>query len=86
MKIPKNFKRLLKSNGRMVLLDATSEMYTNEWASFTRKDFLENRFAKSGDKVKIIITCVEDKTPVIDILWTDAYYQESFKRAGLEII
>ena len=85
----KNFReigRLLKSEGRIVNLVSSPEIYTHEWASFSTKDFPENKHAKSGDKVRIIITAVEDKRPVEDVVWTDESYQEVFKRAGLELV
>jgi len=85
----KNFREigsLLKSEGKIVNLVSSPEIYTHEWASFSTKDFPENKYAKSGDKVRIIITEVEDKRPVEDVIWTDEYYQEVFKRAGLELV
>jgi SAM-dependent methyltransferase len=85
----KNFREignLLKSEGRIVNLVSSPEIYTHEWASFSTKDFPENKHAKSGDKVKIIITAVEDKRPVEDVVWTDESYQGVFKRAGLELV
>jgi SAM-dependent methyltransferase len=83
----KNFReigRLLKAEGRIVNLVSSPEIYTHEWASFSTKDFPENKYAKSGDKVRIIQTDLEDKRPVEDVIWTDEFYQEVFKRAGLE--
>jgi ubiquinone/menaquinone biosynthesis C-methylase UbiE len=83
----KNFKelgRLLKSEGRLVNLVSSPEIYTHEWASFSTKDFPENKRAKSGDKVKIIMTDVDYKRPVVDVVWTPDYYQETYKKAGLE--
>jgi SAM-dependent methyltransferase len=77
---------LLKNRGRLVNLVSSPEIYTHEWASFSTKDFPENKHAKSGDKVRIIQTDTEDRRPVEDIVWTDAYYQETYKRAGLELI
>lgn len=82
----RQLRRLLISEGRIVNLVSSPEIYTNEWASFTTKDFPENRFAKSGDTVKIIMTDVEDERPVEDIIWTDEDYQTVFKSAGLEIV
>jgi len=83
----KNFReigRLLKAEGRIVNLVSSPEIYTHEWASFSTKDFPENKYAKSGDKARIIQTDLEDKRPVEDVIWTDEFYQEVFKRAGLE--
>jgi SAM-dependent methyltransferase len=78
--------RLLKSEGRMVSVVSSPEIYTHEWASFSTKDFPENKNAKSGDKVRIIQTDIEDKRPVEDVVWTHEYYRETYKRAGLELI
>ena len=85
----KNFRqlsRLLKSEGRIVNLVSSPEIYTHEWTSFSTKDFQENRKAKSGDKVRIIQTDTEDTRPVEDVLWTDDYYQATFTKARLESI
>jgi len=76
--------RLLKAEGRIVNLVSSPEIYTHEWASFSTKDFPENKYAKSGDKVRIIQTDLEDKRPVEDVIWTDESYQEVFRKAGLE--
>jgi len=62
-------KRLLKPDGKMVNLVSSPEIYLLEWASFTTKDFPENREAKSGGRVKIIMTDVEDGRPVEDVVW-----------------
>jgi len=78
--------RLLNSEGRIVNLISSPEIYTHEWASFTTKDFPENRKAKSGDKVKIIMTDVEDRRPVEDIIWSDKSYREVYQAAGLEVV
>ncbi len=77
---------LLRGEGKIVNLVSSPEIYTHEWASFTTKDFPQNRNAKSGDRVKIIMTDVEDQRPVEDILWTDEAYQEAYKEAGLELV
>ena len=85
----KNFReigRLLKSEGRIISLVSSPEIYTHEWASFSTMDFPENKHAKSGDKVKIIITASEDKRPVEDVVWTDEYYKRTYERAGLELV
>lgn len=86
VKVLKEMKRLLKSEGKIVSLVSSPKIYTNEWASFSTKDFPENKYAKSGDIVKIIVTDLADKRPVEDIIWTDRDYQEVFKRAGLELV
>ena len=78
-------KRVLKNNGRIVNLVSSPLIYTHEWASFSTKEFPANKQAKSGDKVKIIMTDVEDRRPVEDVLWSDEAYQETYQQAGLEI-
>jgi len=82
----RELENLLGSEGRIVSLVSSPEIYTHEWASFTTKDFPENRYAKSGDRVKIIMTDVEDQRPVEDIFWTDEAYREVYQRAGLELV
>jgi trans-aconitate methyltransferase len=77
---------LLSPEGGIVSLVSSPEIYTHEWASFSTRDFPENREARSGDRVKIIMTDVEDKRPVEDVLWTDESYQEVYRQAGLENI
>jgi len=66
-------------------LDSTPELYTNEWASFSTKDFPENWHAKSGDIVRDIMLDVEDKRPVKDIFWTVEDYYKLFDKAGLSV-
>lgn len=75
---------MLGVNGRIVSVVSSPEIYTHEWASFTTKDFPENRNAKTGDRVRIVVTDTDDRRPVEDILWEDEAYLEVYKRAGLE--
>ena len=77
---------LINDEGKILLLDSTPEIYVNEWASFSTKDFPENKIAKSGEKVKTIMTDVDDKRPVEDIIWFNDDYQELFKESGLKLI
>jgi len=79
----RSLKHLLNEGGRIVSVVSSPEIYVHEWASFSTKDFPENRTAASGDKVRIVILDVEDKRPVEDILWTDEDYLEVYRRAGL---
>lgn len=81
-----SLKRLLREGGRIVNLVSARDIYLNEWASFSTKDFPENRTARCGDKVLIVMLDVEDRRPVEDILWTDEGYHEVYRRAGLEAI
>lgn len=86
VKIFADLGRLLNSDGRIVNLVSSPEIYTHEWASFTTKDFPENKRAKCGDKVKIIMTDVEDKRPVEDIIWPDKDYRAVYRNARLKIV
>ena len=76
-------RRVLKPGGAFVNLVSSPDIYTHEWASFSTKDYPGNKNAKTGDKVKIIITATEDKRPVEDIVWTDKSYREIYAQAGL---
>jgi hypothetical protein len=77
---------LLKNNGRIVLLGSTPDIYTHEWTSFTTKDFLQNRNAKSGEEVQIVMKDTPDSRPVVDLIWFHSDYLNLFKSSGLELI
>lgn len=77
---------LLADDGRVVNLVSSPEIYTHEWASFSTRDFPENKCAGSGDRVRIVITAVEDRRPVEDVLWTDEAYRDVYTQAGLELV
>ena len=85
-KILSSLHRLLKPDGRIVLLDTTPELYVNETASFTTLDFPENRQAKSGDEVRAVMKDVHDRRPVTDILWLHEDYLALFATAGLDLV
>ena len=78
--------RLLAPRGRIVLLGSAPEIYTHEWASFSTRDFPENRRAKSGDRVRIVMTDVEDRRPVEDLFWLHRDYLDLFQAADLELL
>jgi SAM-dependent methyltransferase len=78
--------RLLTDKGRILNLVSSPDIYVNEWASFSTKDFPENRNAKSGDRVRIVMLDVDDRRPVEDVVWSDEDYREVYRRAGLELI
>lgn len=83
--ILKGLSELIHTGGRILMLDSTPEIYVNEWASFTTKEFPENKLAKSGQTVRIIMTDVEDQRPVEDIIWFEEDYLELFSKAGLHL-
>lgn len=78
--------RLLRSDGRLVNLVSSPEIYRHEWASFSTRDFPENAQAQSGDRVRIVITDIDDARPVEDVVWTDESYQEVFEDAGVQVV
>lgn len=78
-------RELLKPTGKLICLDSTPELYTNEWASFSTIDFPENFSAKTGDIVRDIMHDVEDRRPVEDIFWTVEDYHLLFKKSGLRL-
>lgn len=82
----KEIGKLLRPDGKIINVVSSPEIYTHEWASFSTQDFPENKYAKSGDKVRIIQTDIEDKRPVEDVAWTNEYYQMTFEKACLELV
>lgn len=81
-----DLKRLLRADGCIVSLVSSPDIYVHEWASFSTKDFPENRAARSGDKVRIVMLDVEDARPVEDVVWSDEDYHEAYRRAGLTAV
>jgi SAM-dependent methyltransferase len=86
IKIFKGLRGLLNKKGTLVSLVSRPEIYVHEWASFSTKDYPENKFAKCGDKVRIIQTDIEDTRPVEDIVWPDENYREIFKALELNLV
>jgi SAM-dependent methyltransferase len=76
----------LKEGGRIVNLVSSPEIYTHEWASFSTQDFPENRGAKNGDSVRIVMLDVDDRRPVEDILCTPESYRDAYRSAGLAVL
>lgn len=79
-------RKLLTHDGIMLLLDSTPELYKNEWASFSTKEFPENRNPLSGDIVRVIMKDVDDKRAVKDVIWYDSDYKHCFREAGLRLL
>jgi SAM-dependent methyltransferase len=78
--------RLLNAEGRIVLLNSAPEIYVHEWVSFTTKDFPENRRARSGDAVRIVMKDVDDRRPVLDFFSTHDDYMNLFDESGLDLV
>jgi hypothetical protein len=69
----------------MILVVSAPAIYRHEWASFSTKDFPENRRARDGEIVRIVMLDVPDRRPVEDVLCGDARYRELFGLAGLGV-
>lgn len=82
----RELRRLLSPRGRIILLCSTADIYLHEWASFSTREFPENRHAKSGDRVRIVMTDVEDRRPVEDFIWFHHDYLDLFAAAELELL
>ena len=82
----RSLRERLTAGGRMIVLVSAPEIYLNEWTSFSTRDFPENRTARSGDTVRIVMLDVPDRRPVEDILCTEESYREIFREAGLRLI
>jgi len=77
---------LLKKEGILINLVSSPEMYTHEWASFSTKDFPENKHAKDGDVIPIITTEFKDQRPCYDIFCSPEAYQQIFSQVGLTLL
>ncbi len=79
----RGLRRLLNDEGRVILLGSTPEIYVHEWASFTTRDFPENRSARSGETVRIVMKDVADRRPVVDVVWFPSDYLDLFAACEL---
>jgi ubiquinone/menaquinone biosynthesis C-methylase UbiE len=77
---------LLNQEGKIINLVSSPDIYTHEWASFSTKDFPQNKRAKSGDIVPIVTTDILDKRPCYDILWADEDYKKVFNQDRLKVV
>lgn len=76
----------LAVGGCIVNLVSAPEIYLHEWASFSTKAFPENRTARSGDRVRIVMLDVPDARPVEDVVWSDEDYRAVYRDAGLAVL
>ena len=81
-----SLRRLLGDGGRLISVVSSPDIYVNEWSSFSTRDYPENRTARSGDRVRIVMLDVEDRRPVSDILCTDADYLALYAEVGLTVL
>ena len=80
-----SLRRLLNSDGCLVNLVSSADLYVNEWVSFSTREFSGNQSARSGDKALVVMLDVEDRRPIEDILWTHDDYLDVYQRAGLQV-
>ena len=57
---PNGLCTLLVRDGAIFLVVSSPAVYVNEWASFSTRDFPENRDARDGDRVRIVMLDVPD--------------------------
>ena len=81
-----SLRALLEPGGRIVNLISSPDIYLHEWASFSTADVPENRVARSGETVRIVMLDVEDRRPVEDVLWSGEAWQEVYRRAGVAVV
>ena len=81
----RGLRRLLNDEGRIILLGSTPEIYIHEWASFTTREFPENRSARSGETVRIVMKDVADQRPVVDVVWFPKDYHDLFAACELHL-
>jgi SAM-dependent methyltransferase len=82
----RGIRRLLAPHGRVVHVVSSPELYTHEWASFSTRDFLEDRAANTGDLVRCVNVALDDHRPVDDVYWSDAAWAETHAHAGLDTV
>ena len=81
-----SLRQSLKPSGRLVSLVSTPDIYVNEWASFSTRDFPENRSVVSGGRVRIVMLDVGDRRPVEDVVCSNADYARLYTAAGLQSV
>jgi SAM-dependent methyltransferase len=79
------FRERLRTNGRVINLASSPEMYQHEWLSFSTREFAENRTARTGDIVRTIMLDGDDQRPIDDVYWSADDYLELYRRAGLTV-
>jgi SAM-dependent methyltransferase len=86
MRLFRDLGSMLNATGKLISVVSSPEIYVHEWASFTTKDYPENRNARTGDVVRIVTTDFADRRPAEDILCTDESYREIYSRSGLSLL
>jgi len=76
----------LDRKGKFLNLVSTPDIYRHEWASFSTQDFPENRGARTGDRVRIVMKDVDDQRPVEDVIWYEEDYGKLYASAGMRMV
>jgi SAM-dependent methyltransferase len=82
----RGLRECLAPRGRLMAIVSSPQIYLHEWASFSTRDFPENRRAGDGDRVRIVMLDVPDRRPVEDVVCSDAHYRMLFAAAGLAVV
>jgi SAM-dependent methyltransferase len=86
LRLMRALRALLAPTGTLLLLASAPELYVHEWASFTTRAYPENRTARSGERVRIVIRESGDNRPIDDLIWFDSDYRRLFEGAGLRVV
>jgi SAM-dependent methyltransferase len=81
-----DLRRLLRPTGRLISVVSAPEIYWHEWASFSTRDFPENRHAKPGDVVRVVTTDFPERRPTEDILFPDESYRTVYQQTHLAVV
>jgi SAM-dependent methyltransferase len=82
----RGLRSVLGPDGCLLLIVSSPAIYVNEWASFSTRDFPENRNARDGDWVRIVMLDVPDRRPVNDVICTDDHYRRLFETGGFRVL
>jgi len=85
VKLFREMRELVNKEGILVNVVSSPDLYTHEWTSFTSKEFTENRNAKNGDIVKVVVMDIDDRRPFDDVFWNDEAYRDVYQQAGLQL-
>jgi SAM-dependent methyltransferase len=83
LRILQGLRARLAPEGILVNLVSSPDLYVDEWASFSTREFLAaNRRAGPGDVVRVVTTTIPDARPCDDVLFPEAEYRALAEEAG----
>lgn len=83
LKYMKEARRVIKSNGIIMVITGTDDLYSKDWLCL-KTDFPENKFLRSGDKAKIVVP--EVNMEFTDYYWTENDIQQLFNLSKFKIL